>query len=88
MKYYLIIILIIILYLNRKVKEPFNGMSYIKRHQYLRCCSYLGCGHPRCQRFLRKHSSPMVLMGVAYIKGSGTSTYNIYGRKNMDSLRF
>lgn len=89
MKYFiLIIIILILLFLNSKVKENFNGMSYIKRHQYLRCCSYLGCGHPKCRRFLRKHSSPMILMGVAYIKASGRSTYNIYGRKNMDSRQY
>ena len=88
MKYYLIIILVIIIYFNRKVRENFHGMSYIKRHKYLRCCNYLGCGHPRCQRFLYKHASPMILMGVAYMKGHGRKTYRIYGRKNMDSRQF
>lgn len=71
--------------LNNKVKENFNGMSYIKRHQYIRCCSYFGCGHPRCQNFLRKNSSPIILMGIAY---AGRRTYNIYGRKNMDSRQY
>ena len=86
MKYFIIIIIIIILLLlNNKVKENFNGMSYIKRHQYLRCCSYFGCGHPRCQNFLRKNSSPIILMGIAY---AGRRTYNIYGRKNMDSRQY
>ena len=71
--------------LNNKVKENFNGMSYIKRHQYIRCCSYFGCGHPRCQNFLRKNSSPIILMGIAY---AGRRTYNNYGRKNMDSRQY
>jgi hypothetical protein len=88
MKYFFIIIFIILLLFNRKEEEPFNGMSYIERHKYLRCCSYFGCGHSRCQRFLEKHKSPMILMGVAYAKASRRKPYNIYGRMNMDSRQY
>ena len=88
MKYFFIIIFIILLLFNSQVEEPFKGMSYIKRHEYLKCCRYVGCGHPRCQNFLEKHKSPMILIGVAYAKASRRKPYNIYGRMNMDSRQY
>ena len=78
----MIVVLLFLMGMNKR--ENFQGMSYIKRHKYLMCCNYLGCGHPRCQRFLAKHSSPLVLLGVAYRKGSRRA-HRIYGRMDMDS---